>query len=159
VRRHQGPVCSIALLSVCSLRRLPSPLAASQAAHRLQKPKRKPAFGGSVAGLCTYLILLKNPKPLLRAARGRLTPSCHEVKLAADFEAMRERVPSPVVMVTDGSLSQGRLLNFDQPQGLLVALRPEEVSRCLQEADAALAQGYHFLPSSIKFSARSRSAR
>ena len=56
---------------------------------------------------------------------------------------MRERVPSPVVMVTDGSLSQGRLLNFDQPQGLLVALRPEEVSRCLQEADAALAQGYH----------------
>jgi para-aminobenzoate synthetase/4-amino-4-deoxychorismate lyase len=52
-------------------------------------------------------------------------------------------VPSPVVMVTDVSLRQGRLLKFDQPQGVLVALRPEEVPRCLQEADTALAQGYH----------------
>jgi para-aminobenzoate synthetase / 4-amino-4-deoxychorismate lyase len=46
-------------------------------------------------------------------------------------------------MVTDGALPQGRLLKFDQPQGLLVALRPEEVPLCLQEADAALAHGYH----------------
>jgi para-aminobenzoate synthetase / 4-amino-4-deoxychorismate lyase len=56
---------------------------------------------------------------------------------------MRERVPSPVVMVTDGALQPERLLKFDQPQRILVALRPEEVPRCLQEADAALAQGYH----------------
>jgi para-aminobenzoate synthetase / 4-amino-4-deoxychorismate lyase len=56
---------------------------------------------------------------------------------------MKERVPSPVVMVTDGALPPGRLLRFDQPQGLLVALRPKEVPGCLQEADAALAQGYH----------------
>jgi para-aminobenzoate synthetase/4-amino-4-deoxychorismate lyase len=56
---------------------------------------------------------------------------------------MRERVPSPVVIVTDGELPQGRLLKFDQPQRLLVALRPEEVLPCLQEADAVLAQGYH----------------
>lgn len=52
-------------------------------------------------------------------------------------------MPSPVVMVTDGALPPGRLLRFDQPQGLLVALRPKEVPGCLQEADAALAQGYH----------------
>src|SRR5213078_4031923 len=32
---------------------------------------------------------------------------------------------------------------FNQPQRLLVALRPEEVLLCLQEADTALAQGYH----------------
>ena len=56
---------------------------------------------------------------------------------------MRERVPSPVVMVTDGALPQGRLLKFEQPDWLLVALRPEEVPGCLQEADAVLAQGYH----------------
>src|ERR1700674_220103 len=56
---------------------------------------------------------------------------------------MTERVLSPVVMVTDGALPQGSLLKFDQPQGLLVALRPEEVPLCLQEADATLAHGYH----------------
>jgi para-aminobenzoate synthetase / 4-amino-4-deoxychorismate lyase len=54
-----------------------------------------------------------------------------------------ERALSPVVIVPDGALPQGSMLKFDQPQGLLVALRSEEVLLCLQEADAALAQGYH----------------
>ena len=79
-----------------------------------------------------------------------LTSPCHEVKLAATFKAMTERVLSPVVMVTDGALPQGSLLKFDQPQGLLVALRPEEVPLCLQEADAALAHGYHYNPPSFR---------
>jgi para-aminobenzoate synthetase/4-amino-4-deoxychorismate lyase len=46
-------------------------------------------------------------------------------------------------MVTDGAPSQGRLLKFEQPDRLLEAHRPEEVSGCLQEADEALAAGYH----------------
>ena len=50
---------------------------------------------------------------------------------------------SPVVIVTDERFPEGRLLKFDRPQHLLVALRPEEVPGCLQEADSALAQGYH----------------
>jgi para-aminobenzoate synthetase / 4-amino-4-deoxychorismate lyase len=56
---------------------------------------------------------------------------------------MRQRVPAPVVIVTEGTLAPRRLLKFDQPQRLLVALRPEEVQDCLQKADEALAQGYH----------------
>src|SRR4051794_8693339 len=56
---------------------------------------------------------------------------------------MRECVPSPVVMVTDGRLPRARLLTFDQPRRVLVAARPEDVSRCLRDADTALAQGYH----------------
>jgi para-aminobenzoate synthetase/4-amino-4-deoxychorismate lyase len=56
---------------------------------------------------------------------------------------MRQRVPSPVVMVTERALAPGRLLKFDQPQRLLVALRPEQVEDCLQQADEALAKGHH----------------
>lgn len=52
-------------------------------------------------------------------------------------------MPSPVVIVTKGTLAPRRLLKFDQPQRLLVALRHEEVQDCLQRADEALAQGYH----------------
>jgi para-aminobenzoate synthetase / 4-amino-4-deoxychorismate lyase len=66
-----------------------------------------------------------------------------EVEPGADYLAMRESVPSPVVIVADGALSPQRWLKFDQPQCLLVALRPEEVRPCLQEADAALARGYY----------------
>ena len=49
----------------------------------------------------------------------------------------------PVVMATERALAPGRLLKFDQPHRLLVALRPEEVQDCLREADEALTQGYH----------------
>jgi para-aminobenzoate synthetase / 4-amino-4-deoxychorismate lyase len=56
---------------------------------------------------------------------------------------MRESVPAPVVIVTDGALLGECWLKFDQPQRLLVALRPEEVRCCLLEADAALARGYY----------------
>ena len=49
---------------------------------------------------------------------------------------------SPVVIVMDDRFPEGRLLKFDRPQCLLVALRPDEVPSCLQEADSALAQGY-----------------
>jgi para-aminobenzoate synthetase / 4-amino-4-deoxychorismate lyase len=56
---------------------------------------------------------------------------------------MRQRALPPVVLMSDGALPRGRLLKFDQPQRLLEALRPEEVLPCLQEADAALAKGYH----------------
>jgi para-aminobenzoate synthetase / 4-amino-4-deoxychorismate lyase len=56
---------------------------------------------------------------------------------------MRQRVPTPVVIVTEGTFAPRRLLKFDQPHCLLVALRPEEVQACLQRADEALAQGYH----------------
>ena len=52
-------------------------------------------------------------------------------------------MPSPVVMVTERALAPGRLLKFDQPQRLLVALRPEQVEDCLQQADEALAKGHH----------------
>jgi para-aminobenzoate synthetase / 4-amino-4-deoxychorismate lyase len=62
---------------------------------------------------------------------------------AADCEAMRQRALSPVVMVTERAIAPGRFLKFDQPHRLLVALRPEKVQDCLQEADKALAQGYH----------------
>ena len=48
-----------------------------------------------------------------------------------------------MVMVTDGALPQGRLLKFDRPRHVLVALRPEEVPIYLQDADTALVQGYH----------------
>jgi para-aminobenzoate synthetase / 4-amino-4-deoxychorismate lyase len=57
--------------------------------------------------------------------------------------AMRQRVSSPVVIVTERALAPGRLLKFEQPHRLLVALRPEEVQDCLRVADEALAQGYH----------------
>jgi para-aminobenzoate synthetase/4-amino-4-deoxychorismate lyase len=63
--------------------------------------------------------------------------------LAPHGEGMRQRASSPMVLMSDGALPRGRLLKFDQPQRLLVALRPEEVLPCLQEADAALAKGYH----------------
>src|SRR3984893_12422138 len=56
---------------------------------------------------------------------------------------MRQRVPSPVVMVTERALAPGRLLKFDQPQRLLVALRPDQVEDFLQQADEALAKGHH----------------
>jgi para-aminobenzoate synthetase/4-amino-4-deoxychorismate lyase len=56
---------------------------------------------------------------------------------------MRQRVPSPVVVVTEAAFPAGRLLKFDRPHRLLVALRPEEVLNALQQADKALAQGYH----------------
>ena len=56
---------------------------------------------------------------------------------------MRQRALSPVVLMAEGALPRGRLLKFDQPQRLLEALRPKEVLPCLQEADAALAKGYH----------------
>jgi para-aminobenzoate synthetase / 4-amino-4-deoxychorismate lyase len=56
---------------------------------------------------------------------------------------MRQRVSSPVVMVTETALAPGRLLKFEQPHRLLVALRPEEVQDCLRNADEALTQGYH----------------
>jgi para-aminobenzoate synthetase / 4-amino-4-deoxychorismate lyase len=56
---------------------------------------------------------------------------------------MRKRVPSPVVVVTDRAQAPGRLLIFDQPRRLLVALRPEEVQDCLRQADDALAGGNH----------------
>jgi para-aminobenzoate synthetase / 4-amino-4-deoxychorismate lyase len=52
---------------------------------------------------------------------------------------MKRRVPSPVVMV----MERGRWLKFDQPQRILVALRPEQVQACLGQADEALAEGYH----------------
>ena len=56
---------------------------------------------------------------------------------------MRQRALSPVVMVTERAIAPGRFLKFDQPHRLLVALRPEKVQDCLQQADKALAQGYH----------------
>jgi para-aminobenzoate synthetase / 4-amino-4-deoxychorismate lyase len=56
---------------------------------------------------------------------------------------MKQRVSSPVVIVTEKALAPGRLLKFDQPHRLLVALRPEEVQDCLRKADEALTQGYH----------------
>jgi para-aminobenzoate synthetase / 4-amino-4-deoxychorismate lyase len=56
---------------------------------------------------------------------------------------MRQLFPSPVVMVTDRAQAPGRLLKFDQPERLLVALRPEEVQDCLRQADDALAEGNH----------------
>src|ERR1700675_4434676 len=56
---------------------------------------------------------------------------------------MRQRLPSPVVMVTDRAIAPGRLLKFDQPHPLLLAVRPEEVQDCLQQADDALARGNH----------------
>jgi len=46
-------------------------------------------------------------------------------------------------MVTDRAQAPGRLLKFDQPQRLLVALRPEEVADYLRQADEALAEGNH----------------
>jgi para-aminobenzoate synthetase/4-amino-4-deoxychorismate lyase len=61
----------------------------------------------------------------------------------ADCEVMRKRAVSPVVMVTERAIAPGRFLKFDQPHRLLVALHPEEVQDCLQQADKALAQGYH----------------
>jgi para-aminobenzoate synthetase/4-amino-4-deoxychorismate lyase len=56
---------------------------------------------------------------------------------------MRQLFPSPVVMVADRAEAPGRLLKFDQPRRLLVALRPEEVQDCLRQADDALAEGNH----------------
>jgi hypothetical protein len=56
---------------------------------------------------------------------------------------MRQRALPPVVMVTERAIAPGRFLKFDQPHRLLVALRPEKVQDCLQQADKALAQGYH----------------
>jgi para-aminobenzoate synthetase/4-amino-4-deoxychorismate lyase len=56
---------------------------------------------------------------------------------------MSKRLPSPVVMVTDRADAPGRLLRFDQPKRLFVALRPEEVQDCLRQADGALAEGSH----------------
>jgi para-aminobenzoate synthetase/4-amino-4-deoxychorismate lyase len=56
---------------------------------------------------------------------------------------MRQRALSPVVMVTERAIAPGRFLKFDQAHPLLVALRPEKVQDCLQQADKALAQGYH----------------
>jgi para-aminobenzoate synthetase/4-amino-4-deoxychorismate lyase len=66
-----------------------------------------------------------------------------QIGFAADCEAMRQRAVSPVVMVTEMAIGPGRFLKFDQPHRLLVALRPEKVQDCLQQADEALAQGYH----------------
>ncbi len=62
---------------------------------------------------------------------------------AADCEAMSKRLPPPVVMVTDRTDGPGRLLRFDQPKSLLVAIHPEEVEDCLHQADKALAEGNH----------------
>src|SRR6478735_4599943 len=56
---------------------------------------------------------------------------------------MSKAVPPPVVVVTDLAPSADRLLKFSQPHRLLIATSPEEVLLCLQEADAALAQGYY----------------
>jgi para-aminobenzoate synthetase/4-amino-4-deoxychorismate lyase len=46
-------------------------------------------------------------------------------------------------MVTERALAPGRLLKFEQPHRLLVAIRPEEVHDCLRKADEALTQGFH----------------
>jgi hypothetical protein len=45
---------------------------------------------------------------------------------AADCEAMRQRAPSPVVMVTERAIAPRRFLEFGQPHRLLVALRSFE---------------------------------
>ena len=60
-----------------------------------------------------------------------------QIGFAADCEAMRQRAVSPVVMVTERASPPGRFLKFDQPHRLLVALRPEKVQDCLQQADSA----------------------
>jgi para-aminobenzoate synthetase / 4-amino-4-deoxychorismate lyase len=46
-------------------------------------------------------------------------------------------------MVTERAVEPRRFLKFERPHHLLVALRPERVQDCLQQADKALAQGYH----------------
>src|ERR1700733_13253389 len=64
-------------------------------------------------------------------------------KMAARTSIHKGQGTSPAVVVTERALASGRLLKFDQPHRLLVALRPEEVQECLREADEALTQGYH----------------
>ncbi len=56
---------------------------------------------------------------------------------------MSKPVPPPVVLVTDPAPSTNRWLQFSQPHRLLVATSPDAVLPCLQEADAALAEGYY----------------
>ena len=63
--------------------------------------------------------------------------------MAARTSIHKGQGTSPAVVVTERALASGRLLKFDQPHRLLVALRPEEVQECLREADEALTQGYH----------------
>src|SRR5260370_16680538 len=53
-----------------------------------------------------------------------------------------EQVEIPAVIFTDQAAG-GHWLRFDKPRRLLIAYRPGEVAPCLQEADAALAQGSH----------------
>jgi hypothetical protein len=58
---------------------------------------------------------------------------------------MQERLQPPVVVVAEKAVPGGRWLKFDNPHGLLVASRPEDVLPSLLEADAALAQGSDIL--------------
>jgi len=70
-----------------------------------------------------------------------------------DDRGTKERIEIPTVIFPDQTAG-GHWLRFDQPKRVLIAQDPAEVVPCLQEADAALAQG-SYLAGFISYEAAS----
>jgi para-aminobenzoate synthetase/4-amino-4-deoxychorismate lyase len=70
-----------------------------------------------------------------------------------DDRGTKERIEIPTVIFPDQTAG-GHWLRFDQPKRVLIAQSPAEVVPCLQEADAALAEG-SYLAGFISYEAAS----